>query len=56
MAERNVSLIEDSITGLKTSNGIKISSVTGGTSTDNAIVRFDGTTGNVQNSTATLSD
>lgn len=56
MAERNVSLLEDSVTGLKTSNGIKVPSVTGGVSTDNAIVRFDGTSGKVQNSGVIIDD
>lgn len=56
MAERNVSLLEDSVTGLKTSNGIKVPSITGGASTDNAVVRFDGTSGQVQNSGVTIDD
>ena len=55
MAKRNVQLVQDSVNGLETSNGINVAQVTGAV-TDNAIARFDGTTGAIQNSGVVISD
>lgn len=55
MAKRNVQLVQDSVNGLETSNGINVAQVTGA-AVDNQLVRFNGTTGEIQGSGVIVDD
>lgn len=54
MAKRKVDVLEDSTNGIETSTGVGVVSKVA--STDNAVVRFNGTTGEVQNSGVVIDD